>query len=64
METVNIVMTIVGAIVVLFGIGAFLNPNVARWINVPGCPRLKASIALIAGTIIIIVGLIVELPTK
>ena len=64
METVNLVLTVVGAIVILFGIGAFINPNVARWINAPGGPRLKAVIALITGIIIIIVGLIVEIPTS
>ena len=64
METVNLIMIIVGAIVVLFGVGAILNPNIARWINAPGGPRLKASVALITGIIIIIVGLIVEFPTR
>ena len=63
MEAVNLVMTIVGAIVILFGIGAFINPNVARWINAPGGPRLKAVIALITGVIIILVSLTVEIPT-
>ena len=64
METVNLVMAIVGAIVILFGIGAFINPNVARWINAPGGPRLKAVIALITGIIIVLVSLLVEIPTS
>lgn len=61
MTTTNTVMVIVGAIVVLFGIGAFFHPNIARWINAPGGSRLKALIALIAGIGIIIVGLLIEI---
>jgi hypothetical protein len=34
MDIKNTILLIVGAIVVLFGIGAFLNPNISRWINV------------------------------
>ncbi len=58
METINIVITIVGVIISLIGIGAFLNPNFAKLINVPGGPRLKAMVALIVGLIIMIYGLI------
>jgi len=58
METINIVIIIVGAIVSLIGIAAFLNPNFAKLINVPGGPKLKAVIALIIGLIILIYGLI------
>ena len=59
METINIVIIIVGAIISLIGIGAFLNPNFAQLINVPGGgPRLKAMVALIVGLIILIYGLI------
>ena len=64
METVNIILLISGAIVLLFGIGAFFNPNLARWINAPGSPRLKAIIALITGIILVIVGFIYEIPTN
>ena len=42
----------------LIGIAAFLNPNFAKLINVPGGPRLKAMVALIVGLIIMIYGLI------
>lgn len=61
MTTINTVMLIVGAIVVLFGIVAFFHPNIARWINAPGGPRLKALIAIIAGVGIIFVGLLIEI---
>jgi hypothetical protein len=64
MELVNIILTIVGISVLLIGIGAFLNPNFARLINAPGGPRLKAAIATIVGIIIIIIGLIVEIPME
>jgi hypothetical protein len=64
METVNIILLVSGAIVLLFGIGAFLNPNIARLINAPGGPRLKAIIALIIGIILVIVSFIYEIPTN
>jgi Kef-type K+ transport system membrane component KefB len=64
METVNIILLVSGAIVLLFGIGAFLNPNLARWINAPGSPRLKSIIALIIGIILVIVSFIYEIPTN
>ena len=58
MDTVNIIIIIVGAIVSLIGIAAFLNPNFAKLINVPGGPKLKAIVAIIIGLIILIYGLI------
>ena len=64
METVNIILLVSGAIVLLFGIGAFLNPNLTRWINAPGGPRLKSIIALIIGIIFVIVSFIYEIPTN
>jgi hypothetical protein len=62
METVNIILIIVGMIVLLFGIGAFFNPNFARWINAPGGPRLKATISIVVGIILIIVSVIYKVP--
>ena len=58
MDTVNIIILIVGAIVSLIGIAAFLNPNFAKLINVPGGPKLKAIVAIIIGLIILIYALI------
>jgi hypothetical protein len=58
MESINILIIIVGAIVSLIGLAAFLNPNFAKLINVPGGPKLKAIVALIIGLIILIYGLI------
>ena len=58
METINIVIIVVGAIISLIGIATFLNPNFAKLINVPGGPRLKAMVALVVGLIILIYGLI------
>ena len=58
MNTINIIIIVVGLIVSLIGIAAFLNPNFAKLINVPGEPRLKAVVALIIGIIILIYGLI------
>jgi len=62
MGITNTILLICGAIVILIGIGAFLNPNVARWINAPGGPRLKAIIALIVGVILALIGLVIPLP--
>ena len=59
METINIVLIIVGAIVSLIGVAAFLNPNFSKIINVPGGPKLKAIVAIIIGLIILITGLII-----
>ena len=59
METINIVLIIVGVIVSLIGVAAFLNPNFSKLINVPGGPKLKAIVAIIIGLIILITGLII-----
>ncbi|EMR74344.1 hypothetical protein MBGDN05_00738 [Thermoplasmatales archaeon SCGC AB-539-N05] len=63
MEITNIILLISGIIVVLFGIGAFLNPNLARWINAPGTPIIKAVIAIAIGIILIIVGFVFQFTT-
>ena len=60
MNTANIVLLIVGACVTLFGIGAFLHPNLARWINAPGTPIIKAIIAMVIGVILIISGFVIQ----
>lgn len=63
MEIANTILLIAGVIVLFFGIGAFFNPNVARWINAPGGPRLKAMIAIVVGIILVVVSLVVYLPS-
>ena len=62
MGITNIILIIVGALVTLIGLASFLNPNIARLINAPGGPRLKAIIAMIIGVIIIVAGLVIQLP--
>ena len=62
MGITNTILLISGVIVLLFGIGAIFNPNLARWINAPGSPIIKALIAIITGIILIIVGLVVQIP--
>jgi len=62
MGITNIIILIVGLIVTLFSIGAFLNPNLARWINAPGSPIIKAIIAMVSGIILIILGFIIQFP--
>ncbi len=64
METANIFFFLIGIIVMLFGLVGFFNPNWTRWINFPGGPRLKAIAALIGGTIFIIIGVLIDIPTN
>jgi hypothetical protein len=56
MALANTILIIVGIIVIIIGLAAFLNPNFSRLINAPGGPRLKASIAMIIGIVIQIPG--------
>jgi hypothetical protein len=63
MEVVNLVLIIIGSIVALIGIISFFVPALTRIINAPGGPRLKAIVALITGIILVLIGLIVEIPT-
>lgn len=63
MEVVNLVLVIVGSLVALIGIISFFVPALTRIINAPGGPRLKAIVALITGIILVLIGLIVEIPT-
>ncbi len=62
MQIANTILIITGFIVLLFGIGAFFNPNFARLINAPGGPRLKAIIAIVVGIILIIISQIFRFP--
>ena len=62
MGIANIILLISGVIVVLFGLGAFLNPNLARWINAPGTPIIKAIITMIIGIILIVFSFVIQFP--
>lgn len=62
MTSINIVFIIIGLIITIIGILTFFIPMLARIINVPGGPKLKASIAVIIGIIFILIGLIFEIP--
>lgn len=65
MNIINYSLIIFGGILpLLFGIGAFLNPNIARFINAPGGPRIKAIISMIIGVIFIVVGLAINVPIE
>ena len=63
MGITNMILSIVGVIVIIIGLAAFINPNFARIINAPGGPKLKATIALVVGIILIILGLFIQLPS-
>jgi hypothetical protein len=60
MEITNTILIVAGVIVTLIGLATFFNPNFARIINAPGGPKIKAMVALIAGVILIIVGLVFQ----
>jgi hypothetical protein len=60
MALTNTILIVVGIIVTIIGLAAFINPNFSRLINAPGGPKLKATIALIIGFIILIIGLIYQ----
>ena len=61
METINIVLIIVGALLTLLGALTIFIPNLSRIINVPGGPKLKAIVSIIIGLILIVVGISVQL---
>ena len=63
MGLANTILIVTGVIVIIIGLVAFINPNFSRLINAPGGPRLKASIALIAGVILLFIGLVIQLPS-
>lgn len=63
MAEVNTILIIIGSLVALVGIIAFFVPGLTRIINAPGGPKLKATITLIIGIILVLIGLIVEMPT-
>jgi hypothetical protein len=61
MGVANTILIVTGSIVILIGILTIFIPNLARIINAPGGPRLKAIIAIILGLILIIVGFAIKL---
>jgi hypothetical protein len=50
----SIILPILGAIIIFIGIGTLINPNLSRWINLPGEPHLKALVSIIVGIILVI----------
>jgi uncharacterized membrane protein YidH (DUF202 family) len=62
MGLANTILIVVGIITALLGLIAFFYPNLTRWISAPGGPRLKATIAMVIGVILIIIGVVIELP--
>jgi len=64
MNFINQVFIVIGIIVTLIGIGALLNPSIARIINFPGGERIKAIGAMAIGLIFVIIGFIVNIPME
>lgn len=54
---INTVLLVAGAIATLIGIGAFINPSLSRWINLPGGPTIKAIVSIAIGIILLIIGI-------
>jgi hypothetical protein len=63
MGLTNTILIVIGIIVIIIGLATLINPNFSRLINAPGGPRLKATIALIIGAIIIFIGFIIQIPS-
>ena len=61
MGLANTIMIIVVASVTLLGIATLFYPNLAKLINAPGGPRIKAIVAIITGIIVLIAGLIFQI---
>jgi hypothetical protein len=61
METINLILIAVGILVILIGVMAFLMPNWARFINLPGGPRFKATAAIIVGIILTSIGFLLSI---
>jgi hypothetical protein len=64
MTVINTVFTVIGIIILLIGTLAFFNPSFTRWINFPGGPKIKAIAATITGVILIIIGILIEIPME
>jgi len=64
MTTANLILLLVGGIVTILGVLSIFYPGLTRVINAPGGPRLKSIMAIIIGLVILIIGLIIELPTN
>ena len=62
MELLNTIFLIIGTCLTLLGLASLFFPNLTRWINAPGGPRLKSIICLIIGVIFVIFSLLVEMP--
>lgn len=61
MTLTNTILIVVGIVVIIIGLAAFINPNFSRLINAPGSPRLKGTIAFVVGAIILVIGLFFQL---
>ena len=64
MEFVNIIFLLVGVFTLILGIVSMLNPNLTRFINFPGGPRIKAMVAISTGVLFCILAFIVDLPLE
>jgi len=62
METANLIILIIGVLICILGIGTFFNPNLAKWINLPGSHTIKAIGSTAVGVIMIIISFLVQIP--
>lgn len=64
MTITNYILIIVGGLVALVGIFSIFFPGLTRMINAPGGERIKSIIAIIIGLILLLIGIIIDLPAN
>jgi len=64
MTIINYIFLIIGCLIILIGALSIFFPGLTRIINAPGGPRVKSIIAIIVGIIILVVGLIANIPAN
>ena len=64
MSVLNTIFLIIGTALIIVGTVSFLLPGLTRFINAPGGPKLKASIAMVIGIFFLVLSLFVEMPIE
>ena len=64
MTITNYILIIVGGLVVFVGILSIFFPGLTRIINAPGGERIKSIIAIIIGLILLLIGIVFDLPVN
>jgi len=64
MTITNYILIIIGGLVALVGILSIFFPGLTRIINTPGGERIKSIIAIVIGLILLLIGIVIELPAN